>query len=69
MIFAKLANNDVGLYFKDGQFIALGVIKTSAAYEEVLGYWFIPAMLMAVLVFYTAITFLLRLKRSLNKNK
>ncbi|MGO4913679.1 hypothetical protein [Leeuwenhoekiella sp. W20_SRS_FM14] len=68
LIFAKLLNDDVGMYYKDNEFVALGFINNTATYTEVLGYWFIPVMLVAILVFYMLITLLLRLKKSIRKN-
>ncbi|RXG18296.1 putative membrane protein [Leeuwenhoekiella aestuarii] len=67
MILAKLANEEVGLYFKNDQFVALGFVKNTSNYQEVLGYWFIPLMLLAAFLFYIAITLLLRLKKSFLK--
>ena len=67
MILAKLANEEVGLYFKNGEFVALGFVKNTSNYQEVLGYWFIPLMLLAAFLFYIAITLLLRLKKSFRK--
>ncbi|MEH6659932.1 HAAS signaling domain-containing protein [Leeuwenhoekiella marinoflava] len=67
MILAKLANQEVGMYFKNGEFVALGLVKTTSDYQEVLGYWFIPLMVFAAVVFYMVITLLLRFKKLLNR--
>jgi uncharacterized membrane protein len=69
LIFAKIFGSNVGLYFKDGEFQVLGMVNNVAAYEEVLGHWYIPAMLGALVVVYLFITLLLKLKKSLTKNK
>lgn len=72
LIYAKITNpSAVGLFFKDDSFLVLG--KTNQSYltdsgiVEVLGNWFIPAMLISILAFYFIITFLLKLKRTINK--
>lgn len=72
LIYAKITNpNEVGLFFENERFLALGKINanylTSTNYQEVLGNWFIPAMIISILVFYFIITFLLKLKRRINK--
>lgn len=72
LIYAKITNpQDVGLFFENNQFLALGKINLeyleSSSYTEVLGNWFIPVMVMAVLLFYLLITLLLKLKRKINK--
>jgi phosphotransferase system glucose/maltose/N-acetylglucosamine-specific IIC component len=67
LIVAKLFNSNVGMYFKEGEFQALGLVKRNADYQEVLGYWFIPIMLLTTVVLYFIITLLLKLKRSINK--
>ncbi|HEA30475.1 MAG TPA: DUF1700 domain-containing protein [Leeuwenhoekiella sp.] len=68
LIYAKITNpTEVGLFFKEGNFMALGSINPDNLQErnivEVLGNWFIPAMMVSGVVFYAAITLLLRLKR------
>lgn len=72
LIYAKITNpNEVGLFFENGRFLALGKINanylTDSNYQEVLGNWFIPTMVLSILVFYVIITFLLKLKRCINK--
>jgi len=67
-IFAKIVNPDnVGMYFKDGHFMALGSIDQASIannnYYEVLGNWFIPAMIVLSIMWYFLITFLLRILR------
>lgn len=68
LIFAELWNpSEVGLFMKDGQLLALGKVDGTTAElqgaTEVLGHWFIPIMLLLIVVFYILITLLLRLKR------
>jgi phosphotransferase system glucose/maltose/N-acetylglucosamine-specific IIC component len=67
LIFAKLFNRNVGMFFKEGQFQALGLIKDNSNYQEVLGGWFIPIMIFAIVTLYFMITLLLKLKKSINK--
>lgn len=72
LIFAKLVNpNEVGLFFQNGSFVVMGKIspeiKGITVFTEVLGNWFIPVMLLSIIVFYFMITYLLKLKRILNK--
>jgi len=64
---AKIFDPEVGMYYKDGKFQAIGMIRGGQGYEEVLGYWFIPVMLLIAFTLYIIITLLLRLKRSFNK--
>lgn len=71
LIYAKITNpTEVGLFLKNGNFMALGKINPdyleSYNIMEVLDNWFIPAMLVSIVILYVAITLLLRLKR---KNK
>ena len=68
VIFAKIVNGDkVGVYMKDGDFQAIGMLANAENYDEVLGYWFIPVMLLATVILYFIITLLLKLKKSINK--
>lgn len=72
LIYAKLRYpSEVGMFFNDDSFMALGRVSAeklqSSGMTEVLGYGFIPVMILSILVFYFLITLLLRLKRSLNK--
>ncbi|MCA1919484.1 MAG: hypothetical protein LDL38_08810, partial [Flavobacterium piscis] len=63
----------VGLHMKDDSFsvFVLGIMsqedKIKNHTHEVLGYWFIPAMLLAIVVFYFLITLLLKFKKSINQ--
>lgn len=73
LIYAKLTQpNQVGLYFKGGSFKVLGKINPeylqATPHHEVLGSWFIPIMLLAIIVCYFLITLLLKLKRIINQN-
>ncbi|WP_131538029.1 HAAS signaling domain-containing protein [Pedobacter nototheniae] len=70
LIFAKIVNpTEVGLFYKDTTFLVLG--KSSEANQsgvtELLGNWFIPVMIISILLFYTLITLLLKFKKSINK--
>lgn len=72
LIYAKIENpQEVGLYFKNGHFLALGKINSeylgSSAYTEALGIWFIPAMMLSIIIFYLLITLLLKFKNEINK--
>ena len=67
LIFSKIFNSDVGMYFKDGSFQALGLIYDNEGYQEVLGHWFIPVMILATIGLYLFLTLLLKLKRTINK--
>lgn len=72
LIYAKIANpNEVGLFFKNDSFLVLGKtnseILSNSGISDLLGNWFIPVMLLAILVFYLLITLLLKFKRKINK--
>ena len=74
LIFAKIINPSlVGLHMKDDSFsvFVLGIMsqedKIKNHTHEVLDYWFIPAMLLAIVVFYFLITLLLKFKKSINQ--
>jgi len=68
LIIAKIANGDkVGMYTQDGQFQVLGMISDAENYQEILGNWFIPVMLLAATILYLIITLVLKLKESINK--
>ena len=59
--------SEVGMYFKNGSFRAVGALDDHAremeGVTEVLGNWFIPVMVVATILLYTIITLLLRIKR------
>lgn len=68
LIFAKIINgNKVGMYVQDGKFQAIGMLSDSTNYQEVLGNWFIPIMLISTIILYFVITLLLRIKKNINK--
>lgn len=72
LIFAKIVNPDkVGLFFEKGSFLVLGktnqVNSSGSEITEVLGNWFIPLMILCIIVSYIIITLLLKLKRIINK--
>jgi hypothetical protein len=69
LIIAKLFNNNVGMYYKDGAFQAIGLVNNNEGYQEVLGHWFIPLMLLSIVVFYFLITILLKIIKSINNKK
>ena len=68
LIIAKLfISDEVGLYFKKGEFLVLGMSDGAVGAEEILGHWFIPAMLLCIVIFYLFITLLLKLKKAILK--
>jgi len=67
LILAKLFKSNVGMYFKEGKFQVLGFVKETQDYQEVIGNWFIPVMILVTVVCYFLITLLLKLKKSLTK--
>ena len=61
LIISKLINpQEVGLFFNDGKFVALGKLKTTEHVTDVLGNMFIPIMLFIAIFFYLLITFMLK---------
>jgi len=68
LIIAKIFNPNVGMYYKGNEFRVLGMIKNieHSELKEVLGYWFIPAMFIAIIILYLTTTLLLKLKRFIN---
>jgi len=74
LIFAKIFNPSlVGLYMKRDSLsvFVLGIMNPEHQIKnqthEVLGNWFIPVMLLAIVLFYFIITLLLKLKKSINQ--
>jgi hypothetical protein len=74
LIFAKIFNPElVGLYMKKDSFsvFVLGIINPADQIKnqthEVLGSWFIPVMLLSIVLFYFLITLLLKFKKSINQ--
>ncbi|KFF05823.1 HAAS signaling domain-containing protein [Flavobacterium reichenbachii] len=74
LIFAKIYNPSlVGLYMKKDSFsvFVLGIINPESQIKnnihEVLGNWFIPVMLLSIVLFYFLITLLLKFKKSINQ--
>lgn len=74
LIFAKIFNPSlVGLYVKKDTFspAVLGMLnpESQISYQviEVLGNWFIPVMLLLIVLFYFIITLLLKIKKSINQ--
>lgn len=70
MIGAKILNPaEIGMFYKSSEFFVLGS-SNSPLYTpemELLGNWFIPVMLLLIVVFYFVITLLLKIKKSINK--
>lgn len=58
---------NTGLFLKDGEFVALGMLKTNENVTEVLGNWFIPAVFFSALTLYVLLTILLRTTRKRKK--
>jgi len=71
LIIAKIFNPNVGMYYKGNEFRVLGFTKNieHSELKEILGYWFIPAMFIAIIILYVATTLLLKLKRFINHKK
>ena len=72
IVYAKITHpSEVGLFFDNNTFIALGKINpeyiNNTTTREVLGGWFIPVIILAILLSYILITLLLKLKRTINK--
>ncbi|MGJ8667839.1 MAG: hypothetical protein ACSHW7_15845 [Patiriisocius sp.] len=72
LIYAKIVNpKEVGLFLQNDSFLVLGKINqeklSDTGITEVLGNWFIPIVLLSILVSYFLITYLLKLKRKINK--
>lgn len=70
LIGAKIFNpSEVGLHYKKGSTFALGIQNgiNSNGTTELLGNWFIPAMIVVIVVFYFLITLLLKFKKLINK--
>lgn len=71
LIYSKLTKPvETGLFFDGNHFQALGRISPEylegTTTHELLGHWFIPAMLVAIVLFYILITLLIRIKRKIN---
>ncbi|MEP6805411.1 MAG: hypothetical protein ABI892_12870 [Flavobacterium sp.] len=74
LIFAKIFYPSlVGLHIKPHSYsvFILGIVNPESQLKketiEVLGNWFIPAMLLSIVLFYFFITLLLKLKKSINQ--
>jgi len=74
LIFAKIINPSlVGLHIKK-ESLSVFVLGITSSHDqiknqttEVLGNWFIPVMLLSIIIFYFLITLLLKLKKSINQ--
>lgn len=69
LIFAKLFSSNVGMYFKEGEFRVIGVVNGSSEYQEVLGYWFIPVMILVTVSLFIIITLFLKFKKAISKKQ
>jgi uncharacterized membrane protein len=70
LIFAKIVNpTEVGFFYKNTSFWVLGISKNTHAHgvTELLGNWFIPVMLLSMVVFYLLLTLLLKFKKLINQ--
>ncbi|WP_316805289.1 HAAS signaling domain-containing protein [Pedobacter nototheniae] len=70
LIFAKIIHPaEVGLFYKDSTFLVLGSSNqtSQSGVTEQLGNWFIPVMLLSIVLFFMLITFLLKFKNNINK--
>ena len=73
LIYAKLRYpENVGFYLKNNSFLAIGRLNDdhlkNPEISEILGNWFVPTVILAILISYIIITLLLKFKRSINKN-
>jgi hypothetical protein len=72
LIFVKLLlPNNVGFYYKNGEFFQYGGFIENGNLEnyEILGNWFIPVTILLAILFYFLITLLLKLKKNIRKKK
>lgn len=72
LIFAKMFYPDnVGFYYKRGEIFQYGGFLQDKNIQqyEILGIWFIPVTILLGVLFYFLISLLLKLKKSLQKNK
>jgi len=69
LIIAKMVHPEVGMFFKDGSLMVLGMSNSTnqEGVTEVLGNWFIPVMLLCTVAFYLLLTLLLKLKKIINR--
>jgi hypothetical protein len=72
LIYSKITMPKVtGLYFEEGSFLVLGKYNSKylnqSQIQEILGTWFIPVMLLCIIVLYLFITLIIKLKRKINK--
>lgn len=72
LIFAKMFYPDnIGFYYKRGEIFQYGGFLQDKNIQqyEILGIWFIPVTILLGVLFYFLISLLLKLKKSLRKNK
>ncbi len=60
--------SEIGMFYKNDSFV-LGWVNNKDNFTELLGHWFIPAMILASVIFYFIITLGIKLKRKLNNKK
>lgn len=61
--------SNIGMYYREEFHLYFGWcdMANQNGVTEILGNWFIPVMLLSVILFYILITFLLKLKKSIKK--
>ncbi|KQR67499.1 hypothetical protein [Pedobacter sp. Leaf176] len=70
LILAKILNpSEVGLFYKKDTFMVLGISRNlnNQGMNELLGNFFIPVMVLSIVLCYFILTLLLKLKKSINK--
>lgn len=55
--------NNTGLFYNNNEFQSFGFVRDYKGYNEVLGIWFIPLVLISTIILYLTITLLLRIWR------
>ncbi len=55
--------NNTGLFYSNNEFQSFGFVRDYKGYNEVLGIWFIPLVLISTIILYLTITLLLRIWR------
>ena len=65
LVVTKLVAPDhTGLFYLNEQFEAFGFVSNTDGLNEVMGYWFVPLVLLSAIALYFLITLLFRLKKS-----
>jgi len=68
LVVAKIFIPEVGLYYKKDKYLIFGTADNIDTLE-ILGDWFFPVMLSAIIAFYFIITLVLKFKRNINNKK